>query len=324
MSDLTESSSDIFEQPIFLEPRYVERIWGGNRFPAGATPVGEAWLVHESNQVAEGPAKGRTLAELVCAGGSSLLGHSVWESGERSFPLLVKLLDTNEWLSIQVHPDDRLAAELEGPRMRGKTEAWFAIEAGASAEVIAGIRNGVTQETLADAIRSGTIDAIAERHPLRKDEVLAMPAGTVHALGPGLFIYEIQQSSDITYRVSDWNRPAKAGRELHIEKSVRAADVSFHPHPVPIPALGDGQATEIAALEPFVLQIAAIGQRPAEITTGGDRFAIVTLIDGNATVEYDGIQRSLEPYDTFVVPAAMHTCIMRATERARALIAWPA
>lgn len=310
--------------PIHLEPRYVERIWGGTRFSTNSRPIGEVWLVHEQNSIVEGPGKGLTLADAVASVGENILGSRVWATGERRFPLLVKLIDAREWLSIQVHPGDDLALKLEGPGHRGKTEAWYAIECEPAAEIIAGVSEDLSPEALVDTIRSGQIDSVVKRHPFHAGDVMALPAGTIHALGPGVLIYEIQQSSDTTYRVSDWNRPSSAGRKLHIEQSVAAADSSFRPRPGQVVETGDGRATDIVSLPPFTLQRATITQQPLLLDMAGERFAIVTLIGGSAHLTYTNGQHELTRFDTLVLPAALGSCHVVPHLTAQVLIAWPA
>ncbi len=141
-------------------------------------------------------------------------GRPVFESEGAVFPLLIKLLDPADWLSIQVHPDDALAREIEGEGFRGKTEAWYVLDAEPGAELIAGVRTGTAAGDVHAAIRNGSLDTMLERHSVRAGDSLLVEAGLIHALGPGIFIYEVQQNSDLTYRVSDWGRPASSGRAL--------------------------------------------------------------------------------------------------------------
>jgi mannose-6-phosphate isomerase len=138
------------------------------------------------------------------------------------------LLDCNEWLSVQVHPDDALAAELEGPGHFGKTEAWHILRAEPGARIISGLLPGTTSEEMARAIRDGTIAGMAEYMPLQQGDTVLTRARTIHALGPGLFVYEVQQTSDFTYRIYDWGRPQGAGRVLHVEQAIRASDPTAH------------------------------------------------------------------------------------------------
>ncbi len=310
--------------PLRIEPRFVERIWGGNRFESEAGPVGEVWLVHEDNVISCGDAAALTLAEMTRQAGISMLGERLWQGGERRFPLLLKLIDAQDWLSIQVHPDDALAAELEGEGFRGKTEAWYVVDAESGAEVISGVHPGTTQSELASAIRDGSIESLVERAPITTGDVLGLPAGTVHALGPGIFLYEIQQSSDLTYRVFDWNRPATAGRSLHFEESVRAANPELSPKPKGSGAVDDGELRDLVSLEPFVLSKGFVENRTVTLEPGGEVFFILTVVDGSLSVTCANADYRLEPYGTLLIPAASETCKIEGNPFATFLVTRPA
>ncbi|MFO7585298.1 MAG: type I phosphomannose isomerase catalytic subunit, partial [Anaerolineales bacterium] len=215
--------------PLSLKPTIRNYVWGGRALQSLAgpdtsedAPIAEIWAIYEQNLVADGLFAGRTLADVLVNYGDEVLGM---RGGKGRFPLLIKLLDCARWLSLQVHPDDRLAAELEGPDLVGKTEAWHILEAAPEAEIIAGVKEGTSPDALAEAVRGGEkILDIVEYHRVQCGDTVYMPARTVHALGPGLLVYEVQQTSDITYRVFDWNRPLTNGRELHLDKSLAAID----------------------------------------------------------------------------------------------------
>src|ERR671927_1165823 len=208
-------------QKLFrLEPQYRERVWGGRRLKAADPPVGEAWVAFGESRVAGGDYEGKTVAELSEEYGAEFLGGAAAERYGTRFPLLVKLLDCADWLSVQVHPNDEQARRLVGPEEFGKSEAWHFIEAEPGATIYAGVRAGTSKEELEAAIRGGRVLEVAEQLEVKAGETVYIPAGTLHALGPGLLLYEVQQSSDTTYRVYDWDRPASAGRELHVEQSV--------------------------------------------------------------------------------------------------------
>ncbi len=207
-----------------LEPQYRERVWGGQRLKAQDPPVGEAWVAFGESVVSEGAHAGQTVAELAERHGAALLGDDAASRFGTRFPLLVKLLDCADWLSVQVHPDDEQARRLVGPDASGKTEAWHLIEAEPGASILAGTKPGTTRAELEAAIRGGNILEVAQRREVHAGETYLLPAGTLHSLGPGLLLYEVQQASDTTYRVYDWGRPARAGRELHVEESVAVTD----------------------------------------------------------------------------------------------------
>ncbi len=280
--------------PFQVSIQYHPRVWGGQRLKAtsNTTPIGEAWLIHEHNQVQSGEFISQTLEQVAQAHGSDLLGSNY--TGSR-FPLLIKILDCADWLSIQVHPNDIQAVQLEGVGQLGKTEAWHLLEVDAGAELICGVKAGVTKAELEAAIRGGTVKDIAQHQIVLNSETILMPAGTMHALGPGMLLYEVQQTSDITYRVYDWGRPASAGRALHLEQSVavtttKAASI--------IPALESGILTQC----PYFRLEKLHGQTTG--TPNGTSFHAITITQGTAVLESQKQTWQLKPFDSIIVPAS--------------------
>lgn len=302
-----------------VKPEYHARVWGGQKLRPtrlGETPIGEAWLVHEGNRVTGGPFDGRTLAEVALESGQELLGpRAVARTGNR-FPLLIKLLDAAEWLSVQVHPNDAQAVQLEGEGQFGKTEAWHILEADAGAQVIAGIKPGTSPERLAAAIREGSVLEVSQYHAVSAGDTIMMPAGTMHALGPGLLLYEVQQTSDITYRVFDWNRPASAGRALHLEQSVAVTDPSASGETHHAPQLAEDDAQPLVSCPYFTLEAIAVAHALWSDTLGLS-FHAITVTHGRAQLECRDRRVLLEQYDTAIVPASEQ--VYRLEGRFRAL-----
>jgi mannose-6-phosphate isomerase len=303
-----------------LHPEYHPRVWGGQRLqPTAATPIGEAWIVYEHNQIADGPLAGQTLAAVTAQYGEALLGRRGAQPAGGRFPLLIKLLDCTAWLSLQVHPNDKQAARLEGPGQLGKTEAWHILEADAGAKVIAGLQPGVTADTLAHALQAGTILDCVQYLPVQAGDTIFMRAGTIHALGPGLLLYEVQQTSDITYRVFDWNRPAAAGRELHVEKSLAVANPQAVGQARPRPVLGDGDHQPLVACPQFTLELLGGHTRPVSGDPRGESFHTLTVITGRARVTAPGWSQSLNRFETLILPASSAAYIMEPEEEFQAL-----
>ncbi|SEJ55019.1 mannose-6-phosphate isomerase, type 1 [Deinococcus reticulitermitis] len=285
--------------PAFLPltPRYHARVWGGEKLapPQGGTPIGEAWVADGESVVSAGPCAGRTVNELLRQDARALLGTRA--ADEATFPLLIKLLDCHDWLSVQVHPDDAQARELVGPGERGKTEAWHILEAQPGSELIAGVKEGTGAGELHAAIRAGRVLDVSRRHQVEVGDTVYIPAGTLHALGPGLLLYEVQQASDTTYRVYDWDRPASAGRALHLEESVRVID----------PALsGDlrrgaetGRRGELVR-SPYFTLWGAEGGEPLD--TAGQSCHVVTAL-GHLVLTCGPERLELTPHATALVPA---------------------
>ncbi len=217
---------------LSFKPKLFERIWGGHKLSdvcgvahEGDIPVGEAWLVSDHPQhvsvIDGGPCDGQTLRDLLSDHTNQLLGHRAKLTIHGRFPLLFKLLDAADYLSVQVHPDDHDAKRLNEPDV-GKTEMWHVLEAAQDSELICGMLQGTDPASLADAIHEGTVEEHLSSFAAKSGTTVFVPAGTVHAIGKNILLAEIQQNSDITYRVYDWKRlqPDGQPRELHIEKAL--------------------------------------------------------------------------------------------------------
>jgi mannose-6-phosphate isomerase len=308
--------------PFRIEPERKERVWGGVRLGEHDPPYGEAWIVCDRNRIASGPLAGQTLAEAVAATPVEILGQPVVDVEGAVFPLLIKLLDPAGWLSIQVHPDDALAIEIEGEGFRGKTEAWYVLEAEPGAELIAGVRPGVAPHEVPQAIRDGSLEPLLERHAVREGDSLLVEAGLIHALGPGIFIYEVQQSSDLTYRVSDWGRPAGAGRALHIEQSVTASKPALRPRFSPMVKRIPNGSFRILGCRYFQLDLVDSEGVPIERDTRRQSFDAVTIIEGSAVLVANGERLELGRYDSAVVPAATGVYRFEGSSPFRALVSF--
>jgi mannose-6-phosphate isomerase len=287
-----------------LLPLYDPRVWGGQRLkPSPEKPIGEAWVVYERDRITGGPLAGRTLAEVAEERGEALVGRQAFARTGRRFPLLIKLLDCAEWLSIQVHPNDEQAVHMEGEGQFGKTEAWYILEADEGARLIAGVRPGTTGDELAKAIRNGTIEAHAQYHSVHAGDTVFMPAGLMHALGPGLLLYEVQQTSDITYRVFDWNRPASAGRLLHVEQSVAVTDATLAGKAVPLSPLQAHDRRSLVRCPYFELSLLVSQEEPFQLDTQGESFHALTVIAGKAEVRCREEKVTLGRFESVVVSA---------------------
>ena len=205
--------------PFLVEPRFVGRVWGWKDLhpwydrKAKDEPIGEVWLTGDDCGVATGPHAGKTLGEIFAEMPREMLGENAPSDDS---PLLIKVIFAREKLSVQVHPDDRMAQKYGEPR--GKTECWYALAAEAGAQVAAGLKAGVTMDTVKAGIEGGTLEESLKMLPVHAGDMIYVDAGTVHAIWPGSVLLETQQNCDLTYRMYDYGR----GRELHIEKSLEA------------------------------------------------------------------------------------------------------
>lgn len=277
--------------PLLLDPVYRRYLWGGRRF---ATALGrdlppgddfaESWELvdrpgSDQSVVAAGPLAGRTLGDLVRGHGRDLLGR---HAPLAAFPLLFKFLDACRNLSVQVHPDDARAARLMPPD-RGKTEAWYVVDAEPGSRIYAGLAPGVGQADLAAAIRAGTCADVLHSFEARSGDCIFIPAGTVHAIGAGLLVAEIQQSSDVTYRLFDWNRTGPDGkpRPLHVEAGVEAVTRFGPVAPVQPEATNDPAVKRLVTSEFFLFdEVRPAG--PWEIG-GDDACHFLAVLEGTLT-----------------------------------------
>jgi len=291
-------------QPFHLIPEYRDYVWGGDRLRPGQSPTAEAWVVYAEDLIADGEYAGCRLGQLAQELGPALLGRrAVAQTGLR-FPLLIKLLDCAAWLSLQVHPNDAQALELEGPGFFGKTEAWHVVEAAEGASILCGLDQPLAPEALRAAVYAGDLLPRLRRLPVQTGETIFISPGMLHALGPGLLIYEIQQTSDLTYRVWDWDRPPSAGRKLHIEQSLAVIDTQASARALASPPIRQAAIQRLVACPYFELEKIAGRDCRFEADTHGESFHALTLLEGAARLESPGWQGRLEKYQTLLVPAA--------------------
>lgn len=290
--------------PLKLTPQLHAKVWGGRRLETRLNitlpdegPWGEAWALHDSCVVLNGSLAGKTLGELLARFGMDILGAD--DDPAAGMPLLAKFIDAAQWLSIQVHPDDEQARDLEG-EARGKTEAWLIVDAASGAQLVAGFRDGLTRAELKAAMRGGALEDQLRYVSAAAGDALYVPAGTVHALGPGLLIYEIQQSSDTTYRLYDWGRVGLDGRprELHLDKGLRVAELESRP------LVSRSADEKIIAGKYFTTWRYALRGVTRELETAG-QFQILSCIAGRFTVEAGGGEVELTMGETALIPACL-------------------
>jgi len=305
-------------QPFKLEPEYREYVWGGSRIRPNVGRTAEAWLVYENNMITGGHLKGMYLSEAAVQGGEALLGRAVVEKTGKRFPLLIKLLDCADWLSLQVHPNNVQAEFWEGPGNFGKMEAWYIVNADSGAQLVSGFKVGTTKEAVARAVGTSSLLDIIERIDLKTGDAILISPGTIHTLGPGSLVYEVQQTSDITYRVYDWDRPMKAGRKLHLEQAADVLDPKAGGGLVSMETASPGEDPLIAC-EFFALRVIADNELPVQCDTRFQSFHCLTMVEGEGIIEGDGWQRRLGKFETLLIPASCghyhihpgtHTCLV--------------
>ncbi len=253
----------IKKAPIRFKPYFKSVIWGGKRIckykdiEQPQDKIGESWEISavegQESIVADGPYKGMSITQLVERFGPELLGRDVFDRYGGQFPLLIKLIDANDNLSVQVHPDDALAKERHGSL--GKSEMWYIISAEEGAKIYSGLNRKMTPEEYVRRVKDGNIEEVLAVHDSRPGDVYFLPAGRVHAIGGGNLLAEIQESSDITYRIYDYGRRDANGntRELHTEQAKDAIDYTYYENYKSIPPASNVADAVIAECEHFTV-----------------------------------------------------------------------
>ncbi len=315
--------------PLTFEPVFKDYPWGGRNLetrlgrtiPEGI--VAESWEIaahpNGSSPINNGALAGKTLGEAMDLWGSKLIGSNSADALELGkFPLLIKLLDANRWLSVQVHPDDDYGLANEGDL--GKTEMWVVLHAEPGAEIIYGFKPGVTREQYAQEIREGDAEKSLHRLSVKNGDVVFVPAGSIHALGPGVIVAEIQQNSDTTYRIYDWGRP----RPIHVEQALAVLDFAL---------VAPGATTPKLTLDEEGLRVERLARCPyfeTERVTlpidnafyglcDGTTFEIWGLLEGKATIEWDGEPITLSAISWVLLPADLGEYQVYAEERSTLL-----
>ncbi len=314
--------------PLRFTPVYKDYLWGGRKFGdvlgrqlESGRIYAESWEVADLREgqsvVEEGPLRGTSLHELVIDRGQELLGR---HHPKPRFPLLLKYLDAHRRLSVQVHPDDNLAARM-GLSDPGKTEAWVVLQADPGSVVWVGFNQPLDRQTLRRAIRAGQLEGLLHRFEPEVSQCLFLPAGTVHALGEGLLVAEIQQNSNNTFRLFDWNRLGTDGkpRPLHIEEALEAIDYrqrAIRPHP-PRPTDRAG-IEQLVRCEQLILDRRTLA---APQTAGGEgRCHIFSVLQGSVAVEGDPSGAPLGSGRTVLLPAAVGPVTLSPTEEVPAVL----
>jgi mannose-6-phosphate isomerase len=311
--------------PLFFHPIHKERIWGGRKLAEKynrvlpTEKIGESWEItcHDNGMgiVRNGPLNGLSLQEAIERYGEELLGSAVYNDRYRKFPLLIKILDASDILSVQVHPGDEYANIHENGEL-GKTEMWYIIDAKPGSRLVYGINQGISRENFRHALEQGQLEECLRELEVRPGDVLYIPAGLVHAIGGGILICEIQQNSDTTYRVYDWNRVDDRGnpRELHIEKALDVIDFEGRYSGSRLEGLNlreeSGQRILYTACDYFAVE-KLIVDGAMELQLDGKRFQTLTCLDGSCRIEYEGGSADLLSGNSCLIPASLPNITLR-------------
>lgn len=314
--------------PLRFEPIFKENLWGGSRLPAflrrpapRAGTIGEAWVLSDVDGspsiVADGPHAGRTLRELLATDAAAILGDAPLVNGR--FPLLLKFIDARQELSVQVHPDDARAAAA-CPGANGKTEAWVILRANPErSRVYAGFREGMTAADFRAALANRTAPQTLHSFTPNPGDCVFLEAGTVHAIGAELVVFEVQQTCDITYRLYDWDRvdeKTKQPRELHVEQGLACADFARGPCPPVVPRLrqkSTGGVSRDLLVDCRYFSLARLRVSSAYPVGAAGTCRMAVCIDGSGELECDGTRLPLQTGDVVLVPASAGPAVCRPT-----------
>ena len=293
------------DRPLWVEALPRARPWGGRHLGGAdglSEPTGELLVAGPAHRVVGGPFDGWSLDDLAAACGDSFLGFDGMARRGGRFPLLTKIIDAAAWLSVQVHPDDTTARRLVGPETIGKTEAWHVIAADPEARLIVGPRPGVGAAELQAALGSPELIDLLDACPATAGMSVTVPAGTLHAIGPGVLLFEIQQPSDTTFRVYDWDRPAGPDRPLHLTEASAALD----PVSRALVAEAPTDVSAVIAMSPyFRLRRLRTDNSSIALEADGSSVRVVTVTEGEVQIEGPNWIERLTPFRTVVLPASL-------------------
>ncbi|MGQ3679345.1 type I phosphomannose isomerase catalytic subunit [Tenacibaculum discolor] len=304
----------MINQLLRFTPILKQKIWGGKKLNqlfhknSDGSNIGESWEISDvdgdESIVSNGNLKGRTLRSLLKEYKYDLVGNYVYKTFGKQFPLLIKFIDAKEVLSIQVHPDDDLAGLQES---YGKTEMWYVMQADEEASIIIGFKENSSKEEYIQHLDNKTLLSILNVDKVTKGDVYFVPPGRVHAIGAGLLIAEIQQTSDITYRIYDWDRKDIDGnyRELHTEKALKAIDFSAKKTYKTIYSKQENVASQVVTCPYFTTNILPVKGKKEVDLLNKDSFIIYMCVEGEVTFIYNNQQEIIRKGETILVPACI-------------------
>jgi mannose-6-phosphate isomerase len=303
--------------PLKFKTLYKDKIWGGQKIRTylhkdfGSLPnCGETWEISgvksDVSVVANGELAGESLADLLEQYGAELVGKKVYAHFGNIFPLLVKFIDANEDLSIQVHPDDELAKKRHNSF--GKTEMWYIIEADPGSTLIAGFNQELTEEKYLEKFNSGHLTDILNKEDAKEGDVFFLPAGRVHTIGKGLLLAEIQQTSDITYRIYDFDRVDDKGnkRELHTEEALAAIDYKHYPEYKTKYTPEKDETVHLVSCPYFTTNVLDATHNTTKDYSNLDSFVIHVCLAGEYTIKHDGDEYPVKMGECILLPKTIN------------------
>jgi mannose-6-phosphate isomerase len=301
--------------PLKFDPILKDKVWGGNTLAsrynkiAGNLPnIGESWEISgvqgDLSVVSNGFLAGNTIEELIEVYMGDITGDSIYEKFGNEFPLLIKFIEAREDLSVQVHPGDKMAKERHNAY--GKTEMWYILESEKNAKIYTGFREDVTKEMYEEALKKGTLTDLLNTEKAEKGDTFFTPAGRIHAIGAGTVLVEIQQTSDITYRISDWNRQStgKTKRELHLDLALDAIDFSETAKREKINKPAEINTDQnLVSCEYFNTNMLIFNKKINKEYYFNDSFVIYICLEGEFNILWDGLSEKITKGETVLLPA---------------------
>ena len=316
--------------PLKFEPILKEKVWGGNalvsrynKIPEGSLHIGESWELSavSDNQsvISNGFLAGNNIGELIEVYMGDITGDSIFEKFGNEFPLLIKFIEAREDLSVQVHPDNKLAKERH--HAFGKTEMWYILESEKGSKIYTGFKEDVTKEMYQESLKNGKLTDLLNVETAEAGDTFFTPAGRVHAIGAGMVLVEIQQTSDITYRIFDWNRKSsgKVKRELHTELALHAIDFSASGK-IKIRKMPELNKTEnLVSCEYFNTNIISFNAPINKEYYAIDSFVVYICIDGEFLIRWDKNSDIVSKGETILLPAMIKEVTLEPVREARIL-----
>ena len=317
--------------PLKFTPIFKDKIWGGNKIKSilgkdfGSLPnCGESWELSgvEGNVsvVSNGYLAGNSLDELIEIYMGDLVGDHLFETFGNEFPLLIKFIDANDDLSIQVHPDDELARERH--KAYGKTEMWYVLQADRGSKLQSGFNQEVNQELYLEKLEKTELTDILNFEEVKAGDVYFIPAGRVHAIGKGILLAEIQQTSDITYRIYDYDRRDDKGnpRELHTDLALDAIDYTLYPEYKTKYKVKPNESIELAKCRYFTTNVLELNQMIDKDYNKLDSFVIFICLEGEVNIETESGIETIQKGETILIPASLeHVQLKPVSANARLL-----
>jgi len=316
--------------PLKFKTIYKDKIWGGQKIKSvlgmdyGELPnCGEAWLISGidgyQSIVSNGFLAGNELNELVEIYMGELVGEKIFEKFGNVFPLLIKIINSNDWLSIQVHPDDELAWKRK--LGQGKSEMWYILDADPEAELISGFNQDVELDKYKNHLDNNTIKDVLNTVEVKKGDVFYIPAGRVHAIGPGCLLAEIQQTSDTTYRIYDWDRIDAGGmkRELHTEKAHAAIDFNKTKECKAQYKCELNNTSSLVDSKYFITRLVYADQAVLKNINELDSFVVYMLVEGECNLKFEDSELGMKMGETVLVPASIGNLMIEPKEKSKLL-----